>query len=151
MSETHTLSPQELAERCAEAMFERDQASRHLGMEILEMAPGKAVLQMAVRPEMIQGHDSCHGGYLFTLADSAFAFACNSQNAATVASGCSIDYLAPGKVGDILTATAQERSRSGRTGVYDVQVENQNGQVIALFRGKSYQIRGTVIYEEPSA
>jgi len=148
---SETLSPQALAERCAEAMYGRDLASRHLGMEILEMAPGRAVLQMAVKPEMIQGHDSCHGGYLFTLADSAFAFACNSHNAATVASGCSIDYLAPGKLGDVLTATAQERSRSGRTGVYDVQVENQNGQVIALFRGKSYQIRGTVIYEEQSS
>lgn len=148
MTDTADLSPQQLAEQCAQAMYERDQASRQLGMKILSMAPGKAVLEMKVTQQMIQGHDSCHGGYMFILADSAFAFACNSQNQATVASGCSIDFLAPGKLGDVLTATAEERSRSGRTGVYDVRIENQFGKTIALFRGKSYQVRGTVIYEE---
>lgn len=151
MSDPTHADEQALAQRCASEMFERDAASRHLGMEILHVAPGRAELRMTVRPEMIQGHDSCHGGYLFTLADSAFAFACNSRNAATVASGCAIDYIAPGKVGDVLTAVAEERSRSGRTGVYDVSVRNQHDQLIALFRGKSYQIRGTVIREDSSA
>ncbi|WP_227519898.1 hydroxyphenylacetyl-CoA thioesterase PaaI [Mangrovitalea sediminis] len=148
MSDVSELSPQELAERCAAALFERDRATRHLGMQILRMAPGVSVLRMTVTEEMLQGHDTCHGGYMFTLADSAFAFACNSQNAATVASGCSIDYIAPAKLGDVLTATAEERSRNGRTGVYDVRVENQLGDLVALFRGKSYQVRGPVIREE---
>lgn len=148
MSESITTSnPQEIAERCARAMYERDLASRHLGMEIVAVGPGRAALRMTVRSEMIQGHDSCHGGYLFTLADSAFAFACNSYDAATVASGCAIDFVAPGKLGDVLTATAEERSRSGRTGVYDVRVENQRGELVALFRGKSYQVRGGVVRE----
>lgn len=145
MSESITSNPQEIAECCARAMYERDLASRHLGMEIVAIGPGRAALRMTIRPEMIQGHDSCHGGYLFTLADSAFAFACNSYDLATVASGCAIDFLAPGKVGDVLTATAEERSRSGRTGVYDVRIENQRGALVALFRGKSYQVRGSVL------
>lgn len=148
MSDVSALSPQELAERCAAELYERDRASRRLGMQILRMAPGVAVLRMTVTEDMLQGHNTCHGGYMFTLADSAFAFACNSQNAATVASGCSIDYVAPAKLGDVLTATAEERSRSGRTGVYDVRLENQSGELIALFRGKSYQVRGPVIQEE---
>lgn len=148
MSDVSALSPQELAERCAAELYERDRASRRLGMQILRMAPGEAVLRMTVTEDMLQGHNTCHGGYMFTLADSAFAFACNSQNAATVASGCSIDYVAPAKLGDVLTATAEERSRSGRTGIYDVRLENQAGELIALFRGKSYQVRGPVIQEE---
>ena len=97
---------------------------------------------------MIQGHGSCHGGYLFTLADSAFAFACNSYNKATVASGCSIEYMLGAREGDLLTANAVEQSRGNRTGVYDITVTNQNGHVIALFRGKSYQVRGEVIQSE---
>ncbi|ASK35360.1 phenylacetic acid degradation protein PaaD [Alcanivorax sp. N3-2A] len=136
---------QQLARRCADAMYERDLATRHLGMRIIEVGPGTAKLAMPVREEMIQGHDSCHGGYIFTLADSAFAFACNTYDLATVAAGCQIEYVAPGKLGDVLTATAEEQARKGRTGVYDVRVENQSGDLVALFRGKSHQVRGGVI------
>lgn len=138
------LSPQQLAEACAASMFSRDQASQQLGMKILSVNPGKAVLTMTVDNRMIQGHGACHGGYLFTLADSAFAFACNTYDLATVASGCSIEYVAPAKEGDQLTATAEERSRGSRTGVYDITITNQDGQTVALFRGKSYQVRGSV-------
>lgn len=143
--------PQALAEACAHAMFARDQASQALGMQILQIAPGFARLQMAVRESMIQGHQSCHGGYLFAFADSTFAFACNTYNVVTVASGCSIEYIAPAKLGDVLTATAQEQARKGRTGTYDVRIENQDGQLIALFRGKSYSVRGTLLAEETPA
>ncbi|MCY1499116.1 Acyl-coenzyme A thioesterase PaaI [compost metagenome] len=137
-----------LASACANAMFERDQASQRMGMRLLAVAPGSAQLGMSVREDMIQGHGTCHGGYLFALADSAFAFACNSYNDATVAIGCSIEYVAPARLGDTLTAQASELSRSGRTGNYDVRIENQHGQLIALFRGKSYKVRGTVLAQE---
>lgn len=137
----------QLARQCAEAMYERDRATRHLGMRIAEVGPGTAQLEMSVREDMIQGHDSCHGGYIFTLADSAFAFACNTYDLATVAAGCQIEYVAPGKLGDVLTAVAEERTRRGRTGVYDVRVANQRGELVALFRGKSHQVRGAVIKE----
>lgn len=142
------LAMQELAEATAKAMFERDQASQVLGMQIVGMGPGSAQLSMRVRPDMLNGHSTCHGGFIFALADSAFAFACNSHNRNTVASGCSIDYLAPGYAGDVLTAQAVEQSRAGRTGVYDVTVCNQSGTRIALFRGRSYQIKGDVL-EQP--
>ncbi len=140
--------PDQLAQSCAQAMFERDEASRNLGMKITHVSPGKATVTMSVTPIMIQGHGSCHGGYLFTLADSAFAFACNSYNKATVASGCSIEYMLGAREGDVLTATAIEQSRGNRTGVYDITINNQNGQLVALFRGKSYQVRGEVIQSE---
>ena len=119
-----TLTPQQLAEACADAMFARDHASRGLGMRLERVAPGRAVLSMTVRQEMVQGHGHCHGGFLFALADSAFAFACNTYDEATVAAGCSIDYLGPAWEGDVLTASAEERSRRGRTGVYDITVCN---------------------------
>ena len=142
--------PQRLAEACAHSMFERDQASRQMGMNLLSAGPGRASLSMRVREDMIQGHGTCHGGYLFALADSAFAFACNSYDEATVALGCSIDYVAPARLDDLLLATCCEQSRSGRTGNYDVRVENQHGQLIALFHGKSYKVRGTVLAQETS-
>jgi len=144
----HTQTPQQLAQSCADAMFQRDQASRNLGMKITQVSPGKATVTMPVSSIMIQGHGSCHGGYLFTLADSAFAFACNSYNKATVASGCTIDYMLGTREGDLLTASAVEQSRGNRTGVYDITITNQNGHVVALFRGKSYQVRGEVIQSE---
>ncbi|MFY0989275.1 hydroxyphenylacetyl-CoA thioesterase PaaI [Halomonas sp. C05BenzN] len=150
MTET-TLTPQQLAETCADAMFSRDHASQGLGMRIQSVAPGRAVLSMTVREDMVQGHGNCHGGFIFALADSAFAFACNTYDEATVASGCSIDYLGPGQLGDVLTATAEERSRRGRTGIYDITVRNQHGQEVALFRGRSYKIRGTVRRLEETA
>ena len=136
---------QALADATAQAMFARDAATRSLGMKIVRMGPGSAQLTMRVRSDMLNGHQTCHGGFIFALADSAFAFACNSHNRNTVASGCSIDYLAPGRENDVLTAHAIEQSRSGRTGVYDITVTNQDGVRIALFRGKSYQISGEVI------
>lgn len=144
----NTQTPQQLAQSCADAMYQRDEASRNLGMEITQVSPGKATVTMPVSSIMIQGHGSCHGGYLFTLADSAFAFACNSYNKATVASGCSIDYMLGAREGDLLTASAVEQSRGNRTGVYDITITNQNGHVVALFRGKSYQVRGEVIQSE---
>jgi acyl-CoA thioesterase len=152
MGEHHpALTPAEaqaLAERAAAAMYARDGASRGLGMRIAKVAPGHAQLTMPVRTDMLNGHAICHGGFIFTLADSAFAFACNSYNLTTVASGCAIDFLAPAREGDVLTAIAQERSAAGRTGVYDIDVVNQRGEKIALFRGKSYRIKGHVIDEE---
>ena len=137
--------PQALAEQVAAAMFARDGASQALGMRIVDVAPGVATLAMRVRADMVNGHAICHGGLIFTLADSAFAFACNSYNLTTVASGCSIEFLAPAREGDELTARARERSAAGRTGVYDIEVANQRGEAFALFRGKSYRIKGHVI------
>ena len=136
---------QALAERVAAAMYARDAASRAMGMTIAGIGPGHAELTMAVRADMLNGHAICHGGFIFTLADSAFAFACNSYNLTTVASGCTIDFIAPAREGDVLTAVARERSASGRTGVYDIEVANQRGEPIAFFRGKSYRIKGHVI------
>lgn len=141
-------NPQQLAESCAKAMFARDQASQKLGIQIESIAPGRAVLSMTITEDMIQGHGSCHGGYLFALADSAFAFSCNTYDKATVASGCSIDYLYGAEAGDRLIATGEEQSRGGRTGVYDITLTNQDGRKVALFRGKSYQVRGPVINSE---
>jgi len=135
----------ELAQAAAQAMFERDAASKGLGMKIKSMAPGSACVEMPVRVDMLNGHQTCHGGYIFTLADSAFAFACNSHNQNTVSSGCNIDYLLPAYPGDVLTATATELSRGRKTGVYDVTVRNQHGAQIALLRGNSYQVKGTVL------
>lgn len=143
-----TVDAGTLARQCADAMYQRDRATRALDMCLQRVEPGRATLTMPITEAMIQGHDSCHGGYIFMLADSAFAFACNTYNEATVASGCSIEYLAPGKLGDTLTADARERSRKGRTGVYDVQVSNSDGDLVALFRGKSYRVHGKVIHHE---
>ena len=134
-----------LAERVAGAMFASERASQALGMRIASVGPGCAELTMTVRDDMVNGHAICHGGYIFLLADSTFAFACNSYNLNTVAQGCSIDYLAPAHAGDVLRATGVERSRSGRTGVYDVEVCNGSDKVIALFRGKSYRIDGHLV------
>lgn len=136
---------QEIAEAAAQAMFERDAASKGLGMQIEKMGPGYAKLKMTVSPDMLNGHQTCHGGFIFTLADSAFAFSCNSYNFNTVAAGCSIEFLAPGKEGDVLTAEAIEQARGRKTGVYDVTVSNQDGTHIALFRGKSHQIKGEIL------
>jgi acyl-CoA thioesterase len=139
---------QALADRVAQAMWARDDASQRLGMRIVAVAPGRAELAMAVRADMLNGHAICHGGFIFTLCDSAFAYACNSYNLNTVASGCSIDFLAPAREGDVLAAIAHERSMAGRTGVYDIEVTNQRGEPIALFRGKSYRIKGHVVEGE---
>ncbi|MEO8486218.1 MAG: hydroxyphenylacetyl-CoA thioesterase PaaI, partial [Betaproteobacteria bacterium] len=120
-------------------------ASHKLGMRIVSVAPGRAEVTMTVGADMLNGHAICHGGFIFTLADSAFAYACNSYNLVTVASGCGIDFLAPAREGDVLAARATERSAAGRTGVYDVEVVNQRGEAIALFRGRSTRVKGHVI------
>lgn len=137
--------PQELAEAVRAAMYAADHAARHAGIEIVAIGPGLARARMKVRAEHANSHGICHGGMLFMLADTAFAYACNSHNHTTVASGCAIDFVAPAHVGDSLTATAEERNIAGRTGIYDIELSNQDGRRIALFRGRSYRIKGEVI------
>jgi acyl-CoA thioesterase len=136
------MSAQKIAEAVRDAMLENDRATKSLGMEVLAVGPGTSTLAMTVRDDMLNGFDICHGGLITTLADSAFAFACNSYNELTVASGFNVDIVAPGKSGDRLTAVAQEVSLSGRTGVYDITVRNQRDELVAVFRGKSYRIKG---------
>ena len=131
----------------AESMYSRDRASQWLGLKIVDVRVGYAQMTMEVKPHMANGHDLGHGGLTFALADSTFAFACNSYNINAVAAACSIEFLAPTRVGDVLTATAQEQVLAGRNGIYDVRVTNQRGEIVALFRGKSTQIRGSVIPE----
>jgi len=149
MHETLTdLTPQALAEKVAAAMYARDPASQGLGITLDGVGAGCATMSMAIRADMLNGHGSCHGGFIFTLADSAFAFACNSYNLNTVGAACSIDYLAPGRQGDVLTATAREQALAGKSGVYDVTVVNQEGRTVALFRGKSLRVGGHVLATE---
>ena len=133
---------QTTADLVRDGMFRNDRASKMLGMRIVEVTPGSATLSMTIRDDMLNGHDICHGGLITTLADSAFAFACNSYNELTVASGFSVDLLAPGRLNDVLTARCVEVSKAGRTGVYDTEVTNQRGERIAMFRGRSYTIKG---------
>ncbi|MEP7296272.1 MAG: hydroxyphenylacetyl-CoA thioesterase PaaI [Burkholderiales bacterium] len=133
---------QTTADLVREGMFRNDRASKMLGMQVVEVRPGSATLTMTIRDDMLNGHDICHGGLITTLADSAFAFACNSYNELTVASGFSIDLLAPGRLNDVLTARCVEVSKAGRTGVYDTEITNQRGERIAMFRGRSYTIKG---------
>ncbi|MCC6073267.1 hydroxyphenylacetyl-CoA thioesterase PaaI [Massilia sp. GCM10020059] len=135
---------QALAELAGKTMWDRDPASQALGMKLSEIRPGYALMTMPVRRDMLNGHQTCHGGYIFMLADSAFAFACNSHNHKTVGAGCTIDYVAPGREGEMLVAEAVEQTLSGKTGVYDVKVSNQDGRLIALFRGKSHRVSGPV-------
>ncbi|MDJ0969510.1 MAG: hydroxyphenylacetyl-CoA thioesterase PaaI [Kiloniellales bacterium] len=142
-----TITPEELAERCAEAMWRDDQASQALGMSLDAVGPGTATLSMTVTDSMINGHEICHGGLIFTLADSAFAFACNAYNKVTVAQHCSVTFLAPARLGDRLTARAEERSLNGRSGIYDIRVDNQDGKAIAEFRGHSRTIKGHLVPE----
>lgn len=137
-----TLSPDDLARACAAAMWKQDDASRGLGMEIVEIRPGHATLKMTVEPHMVNGQRIAHGGFIFTLADSAFAFACNTHNQRVVAAEGNISFIRPGKLDDVLVATAREISRSGRSGIYDVRV-TANDVVIAEFRGHSRSIGGT--------
>lgn len=144
------ISDQERAERSSEAMLRDDHTTKGMGMSIDAVGPGRATLSMVVRKDHLNGHGSCHGGAIFTLADSAFAFACNSHNTITVAQHCSVTFLAPGREGDRLTATAREVTLAGRSGVYDVSVTRQDGVTIAEFRGLSRTVSGTH-FEEPAA
>jgi acyl-CoA thioesterase len=135
------LDPQTIAERVGAGMFAEDAASRALGMSVEAMGPGYARLSMSVRPDMLNGFKICHGGFIATLADSAFAFACNSANRLNVAAAITVDFIAPAREGDRLTAEARELSITGRTGIYDVKVVNQAGETIALLRGRSHRLK----------
>lgn len=136
------LTPQQVAERVRDAMIADDRATQMMGIRITAVAPGHAVAEMRVRDDMLNGHDLCQGGFVTMLADTAFAYACNGYNEITVASGFTVDLIAPGHGGDVLTATCEEVSKAGRTGVYDATVRNQRGERIAVFRGRSYTARG---------
>ena len=139
------MSPQALAEACAKAMWTEDRASQGLGMEIRLIAPGEAVMSMLVRPDMTNGHGICHGGFIFTLADSAFAFACNTYDQSTVAQQCAVTFIEPVREGEVLTAHAVERTRAGRGGIYDVTVRDSRNNVVAEFRGHSRTIAGNLL------
>lgn len=142
------MTPQTRAEHAAQTMMAQDVASRSLGMRISAIGPGHATLDMRVGDEMLNGHGICHGGYIFTLADSAFAFACNSYNRLTVAQQNQITYISPGKAGETLTATASETALAGRSGVYDVMVTGEDGRAVATMRGLSRTIKGQLFPED---
>jgi acyl-CoA thioesterase len=141
-----SLSPDDLAQACADAMWKEDDASSGLGMKIVEIGAGRATLTMTVQQHMVNGQRVAHGGFIFALADSAFAFACNSHNQKSLAAQGDITFIKPGKLGDLLVATAREISRSGRSGIYDVRV-TAGDEVIAEFRGHSRTIPGTWLPE----
>ena len=137
--------PHEIATACAETMWAEDRASQALGMKVEKVAPGEAMLSMTVRPDMTNGHDICHGGFIFTLADSTFAFACNTYDQRTVAHQCAVTFIAPVRQGEVLTAHAVERNRAGRGGIYDVTVRDSKNIVVAEFRGHSRTIAGSLL------
>jgi acyl-CoA thioesterase len=138
-------TPEEIAQAVGQAMLARDAATHALGMQLVAVAPGAATLSMTVRADMLNGHGTCHGGLITSLADSAFAFACNAYNELTVASGFDVNLLAAAYPQDVLTAKAIEVSRAGRMGVYDVSVTNQAGKPVAAFRGRSYSAKGKAV------
>ncbi len=140
-------TPQQVAEATRDAMWAGDRASQALGMQVLAVGPGSATLTMTVRADMLNGHDTCHGGLVTSLADSAFAFACNAYNEVTVAAGFDVNFVATARLDDVLTATARELSKSGRTGVYDIAVVNQRGEPVAVFRGRSYTAKGRAVID----
>ena len=139
------MDAEQIAQACADTMYAADNTSVALGIELVDVSVGRTVMAMTVREDMVNSHDICHGGLIFTLADSAFAFACNSENHNTVAAGARVEFLAPGRLGDRLTAVAEQVSQGGRTGIYDVSVSNQLGKTVALFRGNSHRIGGAVV------
>ena len=144
-----SMTPEQRAIQVGQTLFANDVASTQtMGMELLSVEPGRAQMRMVVRPRHLNGHQICHGGFIFTLADSTFAFACNSHNRNTVAAGCSIEFLKPAHAGDLLTCEGVEQMLQGRHGIYDMTVTNQKGEVVAMFRGKSAQISGYVFSEE---
>jgi acyl-CoA thioesterase len=136
---------QKIADAVGQQMFARDHAAQMLGIKLVEIKPGFARMSMTVRPDMVNGHDICHGGLIFTLADTSFAYACNAGNRATVAQNCAITFLAAARQGDVLTAAAAERHRTRRTGLTDIEVTDQTGKLIAIFRGHSQQLDGEVV------
>lgn len=135
----------DLAMRASRAMHADDHLAHHLGMHIEACSPGGARLSLRVEQHMVNGHDICHGGIIFSLADTALAHASNSYNQRAVAAGCSIEFMSPGKLGDTLTATATEQARAGRNGHYDVRVVNQNATLIALFKGRTRTVGGDIV------
>ncbi|MCY4209436.1 MAG: hydroxyphenylacetyl-CoA thioesterase PaaI [Gammaproteobacteria bacterium] len=144
MTDRH-LTGDELARACVAAMYTKDVASQTIGITVTEVREGFARLNLTIKPDMLNGHGICHGGYIFTLADTAFACACNSRNEANLAQKCTIEYKRPGKAGDNLTATAEHQSQDGRYGHYQVQVTNQENKLIALFEGQSCRVRGELL------
>ena len=149
MSET---AAERLAQAVGRAMYDEDNASRSLGMSVEEIRPGHAKMRMTVRDDMINGHDICHGGLIFTLADSAFAFACNARNQVTVAAGAEIHFISPAKKGETLVAVARERASAGRSGIYDIEVTDRaSGRIVALFRGRSRRIDGSIVDADVAA
>ncbi len=149
------MTGSERAQRIADAvgrhMFARDNCAQALGMRLEEIRPGYARMSMAVRDDMTNGHKIAHGGMMFTLADASFAYACNAYNHPAVAAGCDIVFPAAAKAGDLLTAVCEEKHMRGRSGVYDVTITNQDGEVVALFRGHARRLQGTVVPEEDLA
>jgi acyl-CoA thioesterase len=138
---------QAIAEAVRDRMFSEDAASRGLGMQVEAVGPGFSKLSMIVRPDMLNGFKTCHGGFIATLADSAFAFACNSHNDVTVASSIVVDFLAPVHEGDVLRAECREVALTGRTGVYDITVTNQHGKTVVVMRGRSHTIKGKAVVQ----
>lgn len=145
MSSADDMTPDELAQACAKAMWAKDVACQQMGFELGAVSAGKARMSMTVRESMLNGHKICHGGFVFMLADSAFAYVCNGYNQFTLAQHCSISFLKPTQLGEVLTAYAVERMREGRSGIYDITVNNEAGEIVAEFRGISRTIKGTHI------
>ncbi len=144
---TSKPSPQEIAERTVAAMMDRDRLAATHGIELVATAPGAVTVRMTVREHMLNGHDICHGGALFAFADTAFALACNNRNQNMLASVCSISYLRPAALGEVLTATAQETAQEGRTGIFDITVTNAEGRAVAVFRGQARSVPGQLLPE----
>ncbi len=138
-------SPQQIAEACGARLHQQDRSAGALGVALDEIAPGSSRVSMTVQDDMVNSHGTCHGGVIFSLADCAFEYACNSRNQKTVAAGASIDYISPAHLGDRLTAIAEERALAGRTGIYDVRVVDRDGKLIACFRGRSHRVAGEVL------
>ena len=145
------LTAQQVASRCTEIMWPNDHAAQGLGIVIRETTPGGAVAEMTVRQDMVNGHGIAHGGFIFALADTNFAYACNTFNHYTVAAGVDINFISPAHLGDTLTAVGRSRHQGGRSGIYDIEVTNQAGKLIAVFRGRSTRIKGHFFDESESA
>lgn len=140
-----SMTETELAQACADSMYSRDVAAQELGIKIEATGVGSSRMTMTVTAHMLNGHGVCHGGFIFALADTAFAYACNSRNSINLAQSCSIDFVSPAKEGELLTATAEQHHQFSRTGLYDITVTRPNAEVVARFRGRSYRIKGTIL------
>ncbi len=147
------MTEAELAQACADSMYSRDVAAQELGIKIEVTGVGSSRMSMTITAHMLNGHGVCHGGFIFALADTAFAYACNSRNSINLAQSCSIDFVSPAKEGELLTATAEQHHQFSRTGLYDITVTRANGEAVARFRGRSYRIKGTILPagEEPDS